>query len=690
MARDFEAPKGAADDIVQQHVAQDTGALTLPDGVALFEAQYDRVGQDLVLSEQGAPVFTLPDYFLTATPADLVAANGAVLPGALAARLAGSNLDAQYAQSGGGATSTPIGQVEAVSGLATVQRIDGTVEDLTVGLKIYQNDILSTTIDGKTSVTFSDGTIFSLAQSSRMVIDTLIYDPEGSENAGSFTLLTGGFVFIAGQVAKTGDMDVNTPTATLGIRGTTVQVDIQMVDGVATLNVSLNRDFDGAIGSIVMTDLDGNLIATITTTDTQWIISPIDGQTREVVRTSSDLATDSELLADAFSAFQSAILRVEAGETFVELGSGVETDPTPITETVDPLPTPDDGGTDPSGDPQDLPPQPSPTEGDNNDSSPADVGPEDDASILNDGILPSILPPTAENVEVAGIEDLPDGVPISGRVTATGGDTDAMVFAVATDPSNGTVTINEDGTFSYVPDADFSGTDVFTYVVTQGSGSTAVSDTGQITVSVSAVNDAPIAQDAVFSVNEDSSVTGTVSAFDPDGDPITFSIVAGQGPTNGTVVMQPDGAFAYVPDADFSGTDSFTYMVNDGSFISINENLFNALDGTDTTFSYTNSIGLDGTNTATISVTVAGVQDAPVAQDTSIVVTEDTVFSGSVTATDVDGDDLTFTAVADQASANGTVVMQPDGTYVFTPDADYTGPGSFSYTVTDSAGDSDT
>ncbi|MFT5798961.1 MAG: VCBS repeat-containing protein, partial [Candidatus Azotimanducaceae bacterium] len=673
MARDFEAPKGAADDIVQQHDAQDTGSLTLPDGVALFEAQYDRVGQDLVLSEQGAPVFTLPDYFLTATPADLIAANGAVLPGALAARLAGSNWDAQYAQSGEVATSTPIGQVEAVSGLATVQRIDGTVEDLTVGLKIYQNDILSTTIDGKTSVTFSDGTIFSLAQSSRMVIDTLIYDPQGSENAGSFTLLTGGFVFIAGQVAKTGDMDVNTPTATLGIRGTTVQVDIQMVDGVATLNVSLNRDFDGAIGSIVMTDLDGNLIATITTTDTQWIISPIDGQTREVVRTSSDLATDSELLADAFSAFQSAILRVEAGETFVELGSGVETSPTPSTETVDPLPTPDDGGTDPGGDPQDLPPQPSPTEGDNNDFSPADVGPEDEASILDDGIPPSILPPTAENVEVAGIEDLPDGVPISGRVTATGGDTDAMVFAVATDPSNGTVTINEDGTFSYVPDANFSGTDVFTYVVTQGSGSTAVSDTGQITVSVSAVNDAPIAQDAVFSVNEDSSVTGTVSAFDPDGDPITFSIVAGQGPTNGTVVMQPDGAFAYVPDADFSGTDSFTYMVNDGSFISINENLFNALDGTDTIYSYTNSIGLDGTNTATISVTVGGVQDAPVAQDTTIVVTEDTAFNGGVTATDVDGDDLTFTAVEDQASANGTVVMQPDGTFVFTPDADYTG-----------------
>ncbi|MGR3805224.1 FecR family protein [Marinibacterium profundimaris] len=125
----------------------------------------------------------------------------------------------------------PVGQVEKISGPATVPRADGTVEPLNVGVKIFQNDVLSTGPGGTLSTTFADGTTFSLAPDSRMVINQLGYSPGGGNDTGKFDLIQGGFVFIAGQVAKTGDMDVTTPAATMGIRGTNVSTQIFLENG---------------------------------------------------------------------------------------------------------------------------------------------------------------------------------------------------------------------------------------------------------------------------------------------------------------------------------------------------------------------------------------------------------------------------------------------------------------------------
>jgi hypothetical protein len=100
MARYFDltdGPTGASD---AHKILNTTDPLLLPDGIPLFEAQFEREGHDLVLSQNGEPVLVVPGYFMTAAPVDLVCANGAVLPGKLAARLAGSSMDAQYAQLG--------------------------------------------------------------------------------------------------------------------------------------------------------------------------------------------------------------------------------------------------------------------------------------------------------------------------------------------------------------------------------------------------------------------------------------------------------------------------------------------------------------------------------------------------------------------------------------------------------------
>ncbi len=138
----------------------------------------------------------------------------------------------------------------------------------------------------------------------------------------------------------------------------------------------------------------------------------------------------------------------------------------------------------------------------------------------------------------------PDGLdPAS--VTVTGG------------PSNGTVSFT--GTsVSYVPNANFFGTDSFTYAISDGNGGT---DTATVSVTVDSVNDGPNAVDDVDSVNEDSSVTVDVLGNDTDIDdgPDPASVNVTSGPSNGSTSVNPDGSIDYTPDPDFFGIDSFSY-----------------------------------------------------------------------------------------------------------------------------------
>ena len=298
------------------------GEITIETPAHLFKAEFVRDGSDLVLKNNGADDIQIVDYFAQSNPADLVASNGARLTGETVEKLAGPMAPGQYAQAGQGVGGEPIGQVETVQGGAQVQRADGTVQDLVEGMKVFQNDVVSTADGGKLSVTFLDGTIFTLAANSRMVLDELVYSPEGDDNSATFSLIEGGFVFVAGQVAKTGEMEVSTPSATMGIRGTTVSAFIGTVDGVLALTVTLLEDFDGSgTGVVQLFDLSGNLITTITATDSKWVV-PLEGQEPyEVARTDADDASDQEIISDAADAFAQAYTRVGNGQNFVEQNS---------------------------------------------------------------------------------------------------------------------------------------------------------------------------------------------------------------------------------------------------------------------------------------------------------------------------------------------------------------------------------
>jgi hypothetical protein len=90
----------------------------------------------------------------------------------------------------------------------------------------YQGDAVATGADGKAGINFTDGTSFNLSNNARMVLNEFVYDPNSTSNSTLFNLTKGTFAFVAGKIAKTGDMKIDTPVATVGIRGTTPRIEI--------------------------------------------------------------------------------------------------------------------------------------------------------------------------------------------------------------------------------------------------------------------------------------------------------------------------------------------------------------------------------------------------------------------------------------------------------------------------------
>ncbi|WP_343691685.1 Ig-like domain-containing protein, partial [Chitinophaga sp.] len=244
--------------------------------------------------------------------------------------------------------------------------------------------------------------------------------------------------------------------------------------------------------------------------------------------------------------------------------------------------------------------------------------------------------------------------PVSGTITANDPDGDPITFDKGTDPTHGTVVVNPDGTYTYTPAPGYTGTDTFTVIVKDDKGNeTSV----PVTVTVTTPNKAPVVTGGETATTEqDHPVSGTITANDPDGDPITFD--KGTDPTHGTVVVNPDGTYTYTPAPGYTGTDTFTVIVKDDK-------------GNETS--------------VPVTVTVTTPNKAPVVTGGETATTEqDHPVSGTITANDPDGDPITFDRGTDPA--HGTVVVNPDGTYTYTPAPGYTGTDTFTVIVKDDKG----
>jgi hypothetical protein len=156
----------------------------------------------------------------------------------------------------GTSTVTPIGKVVKATGSVTLDHADAVVVQASlggqsnrpkVGDPVYTGDVVQTGADGRVGITFSDGTAFNVSSNARMVLNEFVYNPNSTSNSTLFSLTKGTFTFVAGKVAKTGDMKIDTPVATMGIRGTTPHVEIT-ADGKVKFSTLIEEHKNGAPG----------------------------------------------------------------------------------------------------------------------------------------------------------------------------------------------------------------------------------------------------------------------------------------------------------------------------------------------------------------------------------------------------------------------------------------------------------
>jgi VCBS repeat-containing protein len=269
--------------------------------------------------------------------------------------------------------------------------------------------------------------------------------------------------------------------------------------------------------------------------------------------------------------------------------------------------------------------------------------------------------PVANDDEATVPEDSSVTIPVLGNDYDPDGD--PLSVSLVSGPANGRATVNPDGTITYTPNPDFCGTDSFTYKACDPSGAC---DTATVTIHVTCVNDAPVAQDDTYTTNEDTPLLVPAPGilgndYDVDGDPLTAVLVSG--PAHGTLTLNPDGSFTYTPAENFCGEDSFTYKAYDGELYS---------------------------NVATVRIMVTCVNDAPVANDDEATVPEDSSVTIPVLGNDYDpdGDPLSVSLVS--GPANGRATVNPDGTITYTPNPDFCGTDSFTYKACDPSGACDT
>jgi MYXO-CTERM domain-containing protein len=238
-------------------------------------------------------------------------------------------------------------------------------------------------------------------------------------------------------------------------------------------------------------------------------------------------------------------------------------------------------------------------------------------------------------------------------LVATDVDGDMLTYTVVSGPANGTLT-GTGANQTYTPNADFHGTDSFTYRANDGALD---SNTATVTLTVTAVNDAPVAQAVSATTNEDTPVAVALQATDVDGDTLAYTVVSG--PAHGTLTGTPPD-LTYTPSANFHGTDSFTFQVNDGTADSA---------------------------VITATVTVQPVNDTPAVEAISLTTPEDTALSFSLQGGDADGDTLAYTVVS--GPAHGTLTGTPPA-LTYTPNANFAGADSFTYKASDGTAESST
>ena len=268
-----------------------------------------------------------------------------------------------------------------------------------------------------------------------------------------------------------------------------------------------------------------------------------------------------------------------------------------------------------------------------------------DSAIVNVSITvnPVNDAPVADTRALQTNEDTPLTLTLTGSDVDTG---TTLTFATLTTPSNGTLTCTG-AACTYRPAANFNGDDSFLFRVNDGALNSAPA---AITITVNAVNDQPVAATQNVTTNEDTARNIVLTGTDVDGNPLTFEVMSN--PTRGALSGTAPN-LTYTPTANANGADSFAFRVNDGT---VNSTI------------------------AVVNITITPVNDAPVAQPRNLSTDENIAVSLTLTATDVDGDALTFSVTRDPANGRLSGVA-PNLTY--TPNNGFLGVDTFNFRAFD-------
>ncbi|MCP4191097.1 MAG: tandem-95 repeat protein [Planctomycetaceae bacterium] len=226
---------------------------------------------------------------------------------------------------------------------------------------------------------------------------------------------------------------------------------------------------------------------------------------------------------------------------------------------------------------------------------------------------------------------------------------------------HGTVTLNADGSFEYVPNPDVFGTDQFTYSATNGESQANIA---RVQIEVTDQNDPPNSEADNYQLNEDETLTRTASEgvlvndMDPDGDSINVTLSSDV--SHGTLSLNSDGSFTYQPDQNYFGIDTFTYTASDG---------------------------ISESPPTVVTLTTNPIEDSPITAPDSYLVAEDNSIqidaANGVLSNDADADNDQLSATIEIQASHGTVTLEPDGAFTYTPDANFFGSDSFSYRASD-------
>jgi hypothetical protein len=268
--------------------------------------------------------------------------------------------------------------------------------------------------------------------------------------------------------------------------------------------------------------------------------------------------------------------------------------------------------------------------------------------------LPAFAAVTANDDAVIAAEDTPVDIPVLLNDASDGSAPTVGAVSTATHGSTSVV----GSTIRYVPDSNYAGPDTFTYDISADG----FTDTATVFVTVVGANDPPIAVADAASTPEETSVSIPILSNDSDPDGDTVSLLA-VGPASFGTSAVAGSLISYLPDPDYVGSDLFTYTISDGA---------------------------GGMATGVVSLTVTPVNDPPQAADDAAGTFLNTAVSINVTLndTDIDGDAVSLSGVG--PAGHGATSVAAGGSVQYVPDPGFFGVDSFSYSIADPSGATDT